>query len=185
MPLQQGSEYLLCLPWGRVCVSHGNSLCGARRWWGKTGRALPPWEACDGSTRSQGLVAVAESGWQSLRVCGLPYSLQPVLPLPSSGLPALQKLTFWAHLFVLQKICPDSSLGPMAALFPVAVVAPTQAPFPRSLDLLFVERVQLSWERAARPELEAPGCGMGQSWTPLEARAMATHETDYSKIQFH
>lgn len=83
--------------------------------------------------------------WQSLRVCGLPCSLQPVLPLPSSGLPALQKLTFWAHLFVLQKICPDSSLGPMAALFPVTVVAPTQAPFPCSLDLLFVEREQLSW----------------------------------------
>lgn len=109
------------------------------------GRALPPWEACDGSTRSQGLVAVAESALAEPK--GLRAPLQPPAcpPSPLLGLPAFQKLTSWAHLFVLQKICPDSSLGPMAALFPVAVVAPTQAPFPCSLDLLFVERVQLSW----------------------------------------
>lgn len=112
--------------------------------------------------------------WQSLRVCRLLCSLQPDLPLPSSGLPALQKLTFWAHLFVLQKICPDSSLGPMAALFPVAVVTPTQAPFPCSLDLLFVlgsGQPGLSWRPRVwyGPVLDASeGQGHGYSQNRLQ-----------------
>ena len=78
-PPRQRYRCRLRLLWGRVCVSHGSSLCKAR-----PGDGPLPWDACDRSAPCQGSVATAE----------------PVLaePTPSTGPPAASSPSFLSPL---------------------------------------------------------------------------------------